>query len=586
MMLVKKYFKLMALTLCLLPTIVFAGKKSKKNTTENVVTASPNNSIKSLTREAMFINAMQSKLLGNFNEAALRFNAIIKEDPNNYASYFQLAQIYFELNDFSKAEAAGQKALDLDPSDEWHYVFLGQVKVGKGDYSGASDVYEKMIQNLKTRDIELYFDYVMLLEKAEKYDKALEILSQMNQKFGPNDDVLFEKIGVYLKADRHKEAITEIKNVISKDTTQYKYYGYLGDVYEQSGQQDKAIESYNTVLKNEPDNVLAIYSLSDIYAKNGDKAKQEQLLSNAFGSKTMSVEDKVRLFLPIIQFQEGTDSVIADREMVEHLLDTLYTANSEDKDVINLINDAYLTLGEKDKAFKFLEKIIKDSNSSKEIWIQYLSVISSLGHFDTLYNSSLIAIQKFPQEPTFDFFAGFSATLIKKYKEAQKLYTEGLKKEIPNENLRLQMLIGLGDVSSQLEEYEISDDSYEKALVIEPNNALVLNNYAYYLSVRNLELNRAEKMSKKSNILDENNAAYQDTYAWIMYQKGDYNEALKWMEKAIISAGDDSSAEMYDHYGDILLKLNQKDKAIKNWEKSLEIDSNRKETTQKIQQHK
>ena len=206
-----------------------------------------------------------------------------------------------------------------------------------------------MIQNLKTRDIELYFDYVMLLEKAEKYDKALEVLSQMNQKFGPNDDVLFEKIGVYLKADRHKEAITEIKNVISKDTTQYKYYGYLGDVYEQSGQQDKAIESYNTVLKNEPDNVLAIYSLSDIYAKNGDKAKQEQVLSNAFGSKTMSVEDKVRLFLPIIQFQEGTDSVIADREMVEHLLDTLYTANSEDKDVINLINNAYLNLGEKDK---------------------------------------------------------------------------------------------------------------------------------------------------------------------------------------------------------------------------------------------
>jgi tetratricopeptide (TPR) repeat protein len=182
MMLVKKYFKLMALTLCLLPTIVFAGKKSKKNTTENVVTASPNNSIKSLTREAMFINAMQSKLLGNFNEAALRFNSIIKEDPNNYASYFQLAQIYFELNDLAKAEAAGQKALDLDPSDEWHYVFLGQVKVGKGDYSGASDVYEKMIQNLKTRDIELYFDYVMLLEKAEKYDKALEVLNQMNQK--------------------------------------------------------------------------------------------------------------------------------------------------------------------------------------------------------------------------------------------------------------------------------------------------------------------------------------------------------------------------------------------------------------------
>lgn len=583
---INKYFKVMALAFCLLPAIVFAGKKSKNNTSENVVTASPNNSIKSLTREAMFINAMQSKLLGNFNEAALRFNSIIKEDPNNYASYFQLAQIYYELGDLPKAEAAGQKALDLDPSDEWHYVFLGQIKVGKGDYSGASDVYEKMIQNLKTKDIELYFDYVMLLEKAEKYDKAVEVLHQMDQKFGPNDDILFEKIGAYLKTNQHKEAISEIKSIIAKDTTQYKYYGYLGDVYEQSGQQDKAIESYNKVLKHEPDNVLAIYSLSDIYSKNGDLSQQEQVLSGAFSSKTMPVEDKIRLFLPIVQFQEGTDSVIADREMVYHLLDTLYKTNSDDKDVISLINDTYLTLGEKDKSFSFLEKITKDSSATKDIWIQYLSVISSLGHFDSLYNSSLEAIQKFPKEATFDFFAGFSATLTKRYKEAQKLYTEGLKKDISNENLRLQMLIGLGDVSSELKDFDISDDSYEKALVIEPNNALVLNNFAYYLSVRSLELSRAEKMSKKSNILDENNAAYQDTYAWIMYQKGDYDEALKWMEKAILSAGEDSSAEMYDHYGDILLKLNQKEKALKNWEKALELDSSRKETTQKIQQYK
>lgn len=585
-MLNKTYFKVMALTFCLLPTILFAGKKSKKNTSEEIVTASPNNSIKSLTLEALFISAMQTKLLGNFNEAVYRFKDIIKDDPNNYAAYFQLAQIYYETGDLDKAEAAGQKALDLQPLDEWHYVFLGQIKAGKSDFNGAAEVYEKMIQTLKPKDINLYFDWVMLSEKANNYEKALHALSLMEKKFGPNDDILFEKISVYLKSKQYKEAVSEIKNLISNDTTQYKYYGYLGDVYEQAGQQDKAIESYNKVLNHEPDNVLALYSLSDIYSKNGKISEQEKVLSNAFQSKSMAIEDKVRLFIPLLQFQEGRDSVIVDRPMIYHLVDTLYATHPDDKDVLNLINDTYLTLGEKDKSYKFLEKIIQDSTTSKDIWIQYLSVISSLGNFDTLYNTSLLAIQKFPEEPTFNFFAGFSATLTKRYKEAQKIYSEGLKKEIANENLRSQMLIGLGDVSSELKDYEISDDSYEKALEIEPNNALVLNNYAYFLSVRSLELSRAEKMSRKSNILEENNAAYQDTYAWIMYQKGDYEEALKWMEKAIITAGDDSSAEMFDHYGDILLKLNQKEKALQNWEKAVEKDSSRIEITQKIQEHK
>lgn len=586
-MLIKTYFKVIALTLCLMPAIVFAGKKSKKGTPkETVVTASPDNSIKSLTREAMFINAMQSKLLGNLNEAALRFNSIIKDDPNNYASYFQLAQIYYELGDFVKSEVAGQKALELNPNDEWHYVFLGQIKAGKNDFLGAANVYEKLITFKKSNDIDLYYDWVMLLEKADKYDKALQVLNQMEKKFGLNDEILLEKISAYLYSNQLKEAISELKGLIAKDTNQYKYYGYLGDIYEQADQIDNAILSFKKVLSFEPENLLAIYSLSKIYSTSGDDAQQEAIISDAFRSKTMSIDDKVRLFIPLIQFQEGTDSVIANREMVYHLLDTLYTTHSDDKDVIGLINDTYLTLGEKEKAFNFLEKIVQDSTTSKEIWIQYLSAISSLGHFDSLYKSSLIAIKKFPEEPTFNFFAGMSATLNKKYKEAQTAYTEGLKKKFENENLRLQMLIGLGDASSELKDYAISDDSYEKALEIEPNNATVLNNYAYFLSVRNIEINRAEKMSKKSNLLEENNAAFQDTYAWIMYQKGDYNEALKWMQKAMAGAGEQTSAEMLEHYGDILIKLNQKEKALEYWKKALEKDNTRKEITQKIQQHK
>jgi len=145
----------------------------------------------------------------------------------------------------------------------------------------------------------------------------------------------------------------------------------------------------------------------------------------------------------------------------------------------------------------------------------------------------------------------------------------------------IQFYSSLGDNYHSLKEHKKSDSLYNLALVIDPGNVQVLNNYSYYLSLRNKDLERAEQMSKKCNELAPNNASYLDTYAWILYQKKEYDKAKSWLEKAY-KAGGNKSPVITEHFGDIYFKLQNKDKAITMWKKAKALGEGSKLLDKKI----
>ncbi len=147
---------------------------------------------------------------------------------------------------------------------------------------------------------------------------------------------------------------------------------------------------------------------------------------------------------------------------------------------------------------------------------------------------------------------------------------QGLDYALGNPALQAQFYSYLGDAYHQLENDKKSDENYKNALAIDMNNAPVLNNFSYYLSVRGENLELAEKYSKKSNELEPNNATYEDTYAWVLYKLEKYANALVWIEKAIQNGGGESG-EVREHYGDILFKLGRIDDAVIQWEKAKEL---------------
>ena len=113
-----------------------------------------------------------------------------------------------------------------------------------------------------------------------------------------------------------------------------------------------------------------------------------------------------------------------------------------------------------------------------------------------------------------------------------------------------------------LDETEKAFKAYDRVLEVVPDNTLVLNNYAYYLSLRKESLEKAKNMALHAVELDPNNAVYLDTYAWVLYQKGEYEAAETQMEKAIrlLKAPEKT---YYQHYADILTKVNKLQEAEK-----------------------
>jgi tetratricopeptide (TPR) repeat protein len=130
----------------------------------------------------------------------------------------------------------------------------------------------------------------------------------------------------------------------------------------------------------------------------------------------------------------------------------------------------------------------------------------------------------------------------------------------------------MGDMLHEKGLYEEAFAAYDSCLQWKPNNIGCLNNYAYYLSVLNQDLAKAEQMSYRTVKAEPQNSTYLDTYAWILFRQERYEEAKIYIDQAL--ANDSTvSAVIIEHAGDIYMMTDNPDKALEYWQRALESDS-------------
>ena len=127
--------------------------------------------------------------------------------------------------------------------------------------------------------------------------------------------------------------------------------------------------------------------------------------------------------------------------------------------------------------------------------------------------------------------------------------------------------------------------AYDSALIYNPNNIGALNNYAYYLSLERKNLDKAEEMSYKTVKAEPQNATYLDTYAWILFEKGNYAQARLYIDQAM-KGDEEKSAEVVEHGGDIYYMVGEVEQAVKYWQQALDMGSDSKTLEQKIKLRK
>jgi len=523
----------------------------------------------------LFYDALKDKMLGNLPQAKSKLIQAIRVDPRNDAAHFEMAQIYLQEGNLDQALSSANLALKFNPQNIWYKRVLVEIYAQRAEWSKQIALLQEIAKQTPGQTDVLY-ELADACIMVRKYEEALKLYAQIEKLEGYSEDLLIRKKNLYLSLGKPGKAIEEIRKLVEKVPDEYEYRRILAEVYLMNRQPEKALEQYEEILKRDPQNSFVHFSLADYYRKQGNNERSFEELKLAFMNPDADVNLKIQVLASYFEITEAYPEL---KNQALTLCEKLIEVSPDDSRAHALYGDFLF----RDERFKEArtqyEQALEGDKSRYSVWNQLLLCLNELGETQKLNELSSEASDLFPQQAVFFLYKGLSFMQLKQYEQAVEALREGSLIGTDNKALAVQFLASLGDSYHHLARYSESDQAYEEALLSDSNNIYVLNNYAYYLSIRKTRLDRAELLARRCNTLAPGRPSYEDTYAWVLFQAGKKQEALKWIDRAIASGGNTNST-IWEHQGDIRWSLNQKDGAMESWKKALELgaDKNRLET--------
>ena len=538
-----------------------AQKRSKKNSETQKKTGDPQRT--SMASTAIFIDANKAKMIGDLTTAATLFNTCILADPTNDAAYYELASIYNDKNDPATAEQLAGKAYELDEKNPWYGLLLLDIYRQNGKNDEAVKLALKLVKE-NPDNPDLLFELADIYLSQEKYSDAIKIYDRIEEKIGVSEEISVQKQKIYLAENKPGKAAEEMEKLAVAFPEDSRFQALLAEMYMKAKMPEKAEVAYKRLAEIDPGNPYIHISLADFYRQQGDKKRAFEELKLGFSNPALDIDTKIRVMITYYSLSEIYDEMKVEAIELAQVLIATHPDNPKS-------HSMYADFLVRDKKFEEARveyrNVLTLDSSKYVIWETLLQLDAQLADFTALQTESSRAIELFPLQPLPYLLNGAANTQRKKYAEAIQSLEAGMKLVTENDALLAQFNAYLGDAYNAMDNNEASDQAYERSLKLNPNDSYVLNNYAYYLSLRSKDLDKAEPMAKKSSELDPLNSSNLDTYAWVLYKVGKYAEAETVILKALKIDGD-SSAVVLEHYGDILYKLGQPEKALEYWQKA------------------
>lgn len=517
--------------------------------------------------DRLLIDAMHKKVSGELGQAAILLNDCLDMNPRAAAAYYELSDVYLMANDninmLINARLAVRNALE---QNVWYDLQLAKAYQINNIPDSAIYMYQRMLQVLPG-EFDLWLNLAQLYAGKKNYRKALLSLRRTEKKFGPSDEIYLTRYQIFYDQNKFKSAEKELKTALQANPMEPKYYGLLAELKSEMGDEASAITYYQKLMELDPENDIGFLSMIEFYKNNGriDKAFEES--EKMLYSKSIDLDIKVDLFLNLSE-----DSVFFQNNIssFNHLSSILYDLAPDDYrvriiDVDRNIREHNLKAAADDLIF-----IISKNKINYFMWEQLFFILNTNKDFERLFEVSHEAIKLFPAKYLPYFFRGASGIELKKYQEASEALSEGINLVTEDKETLINFYVLLGEAYHQLKEYSKCDSVFEQALQMDDSLLVVLNNYSYYLSLRGERLEKAESLINQCLLLEPNNPTYLDTKGWVLYKMQRLSEARTIMEKTIQLGGEDNE-EIMSHYIQILMSIGDRNKAIQEVIKLLNI---------------
>jgi tetratricopeptide (TPR) repeat protein len=544
--------------LLILSSPVFAQNKGQGTT----VPGKPMNDTDSAMVRQLFFSAIREKTIENNSLAAEFFDKVIQMDPANDASLYELSNLKKLKNDYEGAQGLLEKAVSVNPDNEWYWVALADCYEKTNDFGKLENVFNQLIR-IDPDKPDYYFDEANAYFYQKKYDEALQVYDKLEQLIGPTDDLLANRQKIYLKQGKVDLAAQRLEKMIEDNPEQIKYYLFLSELYNANNFADKALKVLQTAEKINPGSGLVHLALADIYRDKKDYEACFNQLMLAFAIPDLDIDQKIKIiggYLPKFPDPNAKASAL-------ELSRILTVAHPGDARAYAVYGDMLLQNEQMKEAKAMYQKSIALNNQVYEVQEQLVRIEIGDNDLDGAIKDGENALSFFPNQAWMNYLVGVAWLQKKEYNKALTYVKNATSLEFQDKDLLSQSYSTLGDCYHDLKDVKNSDGAYDKALSYNADNVFTLNNYAYYLSLRGEQLDKAAAMSKHSNDLQPNNASFEDTYAWILFKQKNYNGAKQWMEKALADDKTNSPVKS-EHYGDIMFYLGNVDAAVESWKKA------------------
>ena len=569
----------------LVATLFLHACKSKQNaaaesrpTTSNTTTL---NEKERLERDYLFFEAEREKIIGNQANAASKFAAVIRIDPRSAAAHYELGQIKLQNSQIPEALYHAEQATKYSPENVWYQLLLATILEQQRKFDQSSKIYERL-SKLEPTNVEYRLAWADVLARSEQYDKAINVLNQVEALIGINETISIEKKNIFLRMNKVDKASLELQNLAKAFPYELSYKHILADFYLTNNQSDLALKTLLDIEKMDSTDAQLHFSYAEYYRQMGDIDKSFKELKKAMANPNADADNKVKVLLSYYNLTEIKKDLL---DQAFELCQAFISANQQDAKAHAVYGDFLFREKKWEAARESFSKALHEDKSRFAIWNQLLVIDSELNDMNSMYNTSKEAIDLFPYQPTLYLFLGSAAYRLKKYDESVDALNQGASLSVGNPPLSTQLYSSLGDAYHAIDKHEESDRAYEKALNFDPNNIYVLNNYAYYLTLRKEKLDKAKEMAYKTIIQEPENSSFLDTYAWVLFNRNEFQEANQFIDRALANGGM-KSATILEHKGDILYKLGKPTDALDFWIRAQQVGGGSDKLIKKIAEKK
>lgn len=500
-------------------------------------------------------------------EARRAIKAVLGQDSNHAPSLNLLSRITHKPQE---AVVYAEKAHLADTANRYYLEDYGSTLIQAGEYNKAVAIFEKIAE--KSTEPDHYRILAMLLDNGRNTEKALSVLDTAEVRFG-RIPVLGRLRQYYLlKTGKTLAAEADARKAIEEAPYLAENHIALAEIYAMTRRDSLALASFQKAIAIDTLAIEPWIALGDYYQKSGNKIAYLNVLERLFSSEILPLKGKIE------EWKSLAGDINAYRKFYpqyDALIKRLYIRHPESKEVATLYAQHLILSGEVEQALVLCKHLLDTNKPKIEDFTRIIEIENHLNRPDSVRHYTDLALKTFPANTNLLYMRGALAMQRKEYNEAISLYNEALR-HADNDTLRSSLWGAIGDVEHGRNEVKRGYKAYDKALRYHADNAPVLNNYAYFLSLEERHLERALTMITRALALSEKNATYLDTMAWVLYKLGRYDEAKRYMQQAL-SLDRSNGAEYALHYGDILHALGEEFVAKTYWRKALERGADKEE---------